>query len=163
MSFTIRSRTKLWIGLGGASLCLVLCWQAFAPKQKATLSLPPAFAVYEEYADGTLLLSKKKYREALENALQLKVKLEDKSQNLSDFSYLYATNLFRIGLLYKELGQAKEEKALWSQFTEILQNPANPLQMACHKFLQGLSVEDLKGKDFIEHRQKELSTQVKPL
>ncbi|MBP9841414.1 MAG: hypothetical protein KBC64_03195 [Simkaniaceae bacterium] len=72
---------------------------------KSILSSLQDGSVFAGYAKTTELVSAKKYKQALEESLLLKDKVEP-------YQTLTAFNLFRIASLYRELGEIEKEKEI---------------------------------------------------
>lgn len=78
-----------------------------------------SITLYHDYAATSLLIGNKNYQEALNHAQTLNAKLLEGTEKPQGTLYLF--NLIRLGLLNQELGLAKEEKQIWGNLTNSLQ------------------------------------------
>lgn len=75
-------------------------------------------AHYSEYSKTSLKISQGCYKEALEEALQLKEKMASDSgywERIEDSSALFAFNLMRIATLSQQLGEKQQELSAWKE------------------------------------------------
>jgi hypothetical protein len=82
---------------------------------------PDHLALFEEYAKTSLVIGEGKYSDALQQATQLKTKLESGEANLIQSS-LYAFNLVRLALLNQQLGQKDAELESWAAVQALGEN-----------------------------------------
>lgn len=76
--------------------------------ERAATELP---AAYRDYAQASLFISQKRFKEAFEAALSLYKKLKDSS----DYSTLDAMNTLRLVFLSEILGKEEEKKIYWEK------------------------------------------------
>lgn len=117
---------------------------------------------YEAYATHTLLISDKKYSEALTQAIDLKQKMiqvadSAKSETQNNFgSMLFALNLFRIGMLQQQMGNDNEELKTWQEWDHYI-NSQKPISGVAFSILnQKIADGKITLGDYIEQRQKVL-------
>ncbi len=79
------------------------------------------------YAEATLNIEKKEFQKALEASVALKAQMERgldakvlKGKNLQGGCTLYASNLLRIALLQKQVGNAPGELSAWEELKGLL-------------------------------------------
>jgi|LakMenE01Jun11ns_1017448.scaffolds.fasta_scaffold9915940_1 hypothetical protein len=77
---------------------------------------------YHDYASTTLLISEKKYAEALKQAQALQSKLiegsKEKAESKEFGDVLYVFNLLRVAMLQQQLGNKTEELKTWNEFKQ---------------------------------------------
>lgn len=115
---------------------------------------------YEAYATNTLLISDKKYSDALAQAIDLKQKMiqiveSAKSETQNDFgSMLFALNLFRIGMLQQQMENRNEELKTWQEWDHYI-NSQKPISSVAFSILnQQIADGKITLADYIEQRQK---------
>ncbi len=116
---------------------------------KRIQELAPA---HVRFAKNSLMISKGDYAHALMEAKELKIKLQQKTEERS--SLLYHFNLLRIAFLEMRLGNPQEEFAGWQEL--IQEGKRDPREWAL--LLSCFQKEDLSLLDFIQARLKVLST-----
>lgn len=100
--------------------------------------------LYKDFASTSLLISEKKYKDALERS---KILQQNSLANASEYknNYLEALNLLRIAILYQELGQKQEELNAWNELTNYLTTTSTQL-------IKPLTFGKVSLADYIEHR-----------
>lgn len=78
-------------------------------------------ALFEEYAKTSLIIGEGNYSEGLQQASQLKAKMESSENNLTH-STLYAFNLIRLALLNQQLGLKDAELEAWAAVQNLGEN-----------------------------------------
>lgn len=116
----------------------------FKRTQKAPVEM------YQQYAQGSLLISEERYEEALANAKGLKVQMEQQAE-LPFKETLYVFNLIRLASLYQQLGQQQEEWQTW-QTLQSYQKDLNALVSTYQLFRD----EHFSLHKYIEERKKAL-------
>lgn len=108
---------------------------------------------YTDFSKTSLLIGKKSYSEALKQANELQVRM-DQTTNLSDKGVvLGAYNLWRIALLQKELGLKNEELKTWQQWKKYYNDNRGPLmESVIAAFTEG----KVSMLEFIEAREAAL-------
>lgn len=97
---------------------------------------------YAEFAEVSLLISRKKYQEALERSVSLKEALDEKE------SVLYGKNLVRIAFLQEQLENRAGETAAWRELEELLKSrDKGPL-------VQGLGHRESDFQAYFDERRK---------
>lgn len=118
---------------------------------------------YTEYAEATLLIASKQYREALNNAQQLRLKMLDnaKLQESAQHPFgdtLFAFNLIRIGMLQQQLGMTQEEMQTWKEWKGFLNNSDKTFSSAAfQEMLTNFSVGTTSILNYMETREKQIS------
>ena len=111
---------------------------------------PDYLQLYQDYTRTSLLIGEGRYEEALPQALQLKETLD--KQEFSENPILYIYNLIRLGMIYQQTGQPKEELNAWDQ----LESQPGRLEavLAANKTLR---IGQTSLKEYIEQRRKALN------
>lgn len=128
---------------------------------------------YQDFAATTLLISTKKYEEALKNALVLQDKMGEAINSTTDqqersFSdELFAVNFFRIGMLQQQLNDKLAEQRtwlLWKQYAGLGTNKAAlPVHVPSQSFrnvIQQLAIGNISLLDYIAYRESILQSQI---
>lgn len=79
---------------------------------------PDQLGLYEGYSKTSLLIGEGQYEKALQQATQLKSRLEADENNYRDTA-LYAFNLVRIAILHQQLGQKEAELQAWKAIENL--------------------------------------------
>lgn len=129
-------------------------------------------AFYQDFAETTLLISTKKYEEALKNAIALQDKMNEainSTENQQERSFseeLFAVNLFRIGMLQQQLNDKLAEQQtwlLWKQYAGLGTNKiALPVHVTSQSFrnvIQQLAIGNISLIDYITYRESILQSQ----
>lgn len=101
--------------------------------------------LYQNFAATSLVISDKKYSEALQQALALKQAVKE-SPHSSD-NFLIGLNLLRIAMLHEQLGQKQEELKAWDELSTFLTTTGTAL-------VKPIAFGKLTLADYIEHRKK---------
>jgi len=124
---------------------------------------------YRDYAQGSLLVSERKFAEALEMALYLKKQMLadegfwERSQGVKSYgSGLFAFNLMRIATLYQEMGMQERELEAWNELKSyagwsLPQKDKRIGKEGFQSLLSHFSVQDITLLDYISAREAELS------
>lgn len=124
---------------------------------------------FRDYALTSLLVSEKKYSEALKRAIHLKDKMLGdeifwkKGGKAKSFgSGLFAFNLMRIATLYQEMSMSEQELDAWKELKAYAawDTPQKDKRIEAEGFellLNHFSVQDITLLDYISSREKELS------
>lgn len=111
---------------------------------------------YNDYSATTLLIEKEQYPEALEQAMALQAKMNEKQEGEKFGSGLYAANQLRLAMLNQKLGKKSEELKSWQTLKQILTQGASGLSF--EQVLQALNEGKLSLLDYIAFREKELKS-----
>lgn len=118
---------------------------------------------YTDYAQNTLLISQKSYKQALENTLALQQKMKEAmatppaERTFGD--ELFALNLLRIAMLQQEQGDKTTELQTWQewkQYAGLNGNRSTDLninQQAFRTVIQQLAIGSFSLPDYISHRE----------
>jgi len=118
---------------------------------------------YFEYANNTLLISQKKFKEALENALSLQQKMKEAIENQASEKWfgdeLFALNLLRIAMLQQEQKNPEAELQTWQEWKHYagLGNNTNAAEKvnpyAFRSVIQQLASGSFSLPDYISYRE----------
>lgn len=164
----MSSRTELHAAYDGAIAQILLNRAQVTeakPYAQATLkrTQPNDLPLYGDFAATTLLISEKKYPEALETAQALKHKMLDEikaspAQNDRTFGdMLFAFNLLRIAMLQQQVGNAKAELQTWQEWKhyagldKISKETISP--QAFRILIQQLAIGSIALPDYIAYRE----------
>lgn len=152
-----------------AQKMLVLGDVPFAEKQakEAFHRIGDRCPYYTRFSKTSLLVTKENFTEALRDAKQLKVDLEQddafwsgQNKTVRFGPYLYALNLFRIAVLEKQAGSPAAEKKAWEEVEKLAQAKG---EVAMSKYYspeayllleQSFSDEEISLHDYIQYRKK---------
>lgn len=118
---------------------------------------------YNDYAEATLLISQKKYENALEGAQALQQKMNEAIANQSTArsfgDELFALNLLRIGMLQQELGDHTAELKTWQEWKQhaglntAKESTVKVNPQAFRVVMQQLAIGALSLPDYIAYRE----------
>lgn len=83
--------------------------------------VPASIAPYADFAATTLMIGKKEYATALQQARQL----QDSIKSVTHGEALYLHNLLRIAFLCEETGSSDEQRVAWLEVLHAFEAPAN--------------------------------------
>lgn len=142
------------------------------PYAEATFArtAPNHLEYYTDFAETSLLISGKKFQEALEKAKLLQSKMLNASNLVGDSSTqiqnvsseLFALNLLRIAMMQQELGDKAGELETWQewkQYAGLKKGNAPSLNINTDTFrelTQRLAIGTISIPDYIDHREKAL-------
>jgi len=112
------------------------------------------------YAEASLRIEQKEYQKALELAVALKEQMErdsvGKTKNLQGGSTLLTSNLLRIALLQKQVGNAPGELSAWEEVRGILNMQADSVavQLLEANFGQNLGKNSFSLSEYISQRER---------
>jgi hypothetical protein len=121
--------------------------------------------LYQQFSEISFLIVSKAFQQALDKSLLLKADLEkdmralQSANNHQSTEYLYVLNLFRIGVLQKQLEDLSGEKATWDELENLLVGKAtfSGMRQAGYALMQNIKDEDLTLHDFIQDRKKQIA------
>lgn len=108
--------------------------------------------LYDQYAQGSLMISERKYEEALKGAQELKGKLQGE-----DYASLYAFNLMRIAVLSQQLGDQKGELEALREIKRGISNETEVGHAGFQQLLSHFTVQETSLLDYIQSREEEIS------
>lgn len=117
-------------------------------KEAKTLSKEPLQRLsriapqHAEFANVSFLIASKEFQKALERAVSLKEKIEDRR------SILYGKNLLRIAFLQQEVQNPAGEKVAWNEVEEFISGSGKSV------VLDGLKEERIDFETYLKERQK---------
>lgn len=127
---------------------------------------------YSDFAETTLMIAQKQYKQALSQATALQIKMTDmlKADSNMEKSFgpeLFAFNLLRIAMLYQQLEDRDSELRTWEEWKRyaglLKANPSaiqvNVDPQAFRFIIQKLAVGTLSLPDYIAYREKTLTKQ----
>jgi acetyl/propionyl-CoA carboxylase alpha subunit len=118
---------------------------------------------YSDYAQNTLLISQKNFKQALENTLALQQKMKEEFENpTSEHTFgdeLFALNLLRVAMLQQEQGDKPAELQTWQEWKQYAglnsikstNQKVNP--QAFRAVIQQLAVGSFSLPDYITYRE----------
>lgn len=142
---------------------------------KAALKRMGDFPYYTDYTNCSLLIGDNKLAEALQNAKQLKISMENdeafwqqKSQAVRHGGILFAYNLLRIATLEKAVGTPQGELAAWREFKANAgwqegQPTSKTYDPEAYQLIQeNFQNDELSLMDYIQHREAIISSMKLP-
>lgn len=100
------------------------------------------------YAENTLIVNQKKYKEALDRAIALKKEVNPETSD--DNEILYGMNLIRIATLLQEVGTKDDEIVAWQEFEDYAAKHEKGMKELINRFSDG----NVTLFDYIEYRKR---------
>lgn len=171
LSSILSSRSELHAAYDGAIAQILLNRDQVSeakPFALATLkrTKPNNLPLYSDFATSTLLISEKKYQEALDQAQALNTKMLDEiakipSENDRSFGdMLFAFNLLRIATLQQQVGNNNAELQAWQEWKryagldKVSKEPKKISPQAFRLIIQQLAIGSISLPDYIAYREQ---------